>query len=219
MANLPDQGTPIPPRCPPESHGSSNPCLPCGGTQHQHGIVPFPALPISRSRSATYSPRPHHAGPCYTDPTSAEALGKPRNPALEGVSQCREHPGLQSRPCGHPSPCSPAPAPAALPAACPTGTEQAGAGRSRQDRARPNISSALGFLKVPSQVPYHIFVTKSTFVASPIHQTQRTPSPTCLQVPAEPGWARPSPRWHCLIPPVFLCWPLYLWITKAPKPS
>lgn len=213
MANLPDQGTPIPPRCPPDSHGISNPCLPCGGTQHQHSIVPFPALPISPSCSATYSPRPHPAGPCSTDPTSAEALGKPRNPALGGVSQCREYPGLQSRLCGHPSPCSPALDPAALPAACTTGMEQAGAGRSRQELAGQSQTQhflCCGLLEGAQPSPLSHFYHK---IHVPGFSHAPNPKDTFSHV------SRFSPSWHCLIPPVFLCWPLYLWITKAPKPS
>lgn len=203
-------------RAPPSLHATplnptaSNLCLPCGGTQHQHGIVPFPALPTSRSCSAPYSPRPHPAGPCYTDPTSAEASES---------SPWRDIPKQGARRAPVPSLWTPLPAHQPrfqLLCLLPVPQEW-----SRQEQAgqSQDLSSAVGFLKVPSQVPYHTFLTKSTFVASPTHQTQRTPSPTCLQVPAEPGWARPSPSWHCLIPSALLCWTLYLWITKAPVPS
>lgn len=172
---------------PPVSHGIPNLCLPRRGTQRQRSIFPFlPALPSSRCRSAPRSPRPRLADPT---PIPRGSLGPQ---PWEG------NPKTGSAPPGS----SPVPV-------------DTSAGSSCRTEPSPAFPLPWASRRCPAKCPYHIFVTKSTFVAPAMHQTQRTPSPPYLQVPAELGWARPSPSWPCLVPPALL----YLWVTKGLKPS
>lgn len=144
-------------RTPPSLHAASRDptasqicAFPAVGPNSSTESSPSQPFPIPLCPRIPHGPSP--ASPCYTDPTSAESSGKPQNPALRGISQLREHPGLQSRLCGHPSPCSPAPVPAAVPAAGPAGTERAG-----RSQTQPFLCSGLSEGARPSPLPHFCY--------------------------------------------------------------